>query len=74
MKQILQNFKTGVLSVEEVPVPKVQPGGVLVANAFSLISAGTERSSVERLDEQAIYLIGIHGADGLAGIASLRSQ
>jgi hypothetical protein len=48
MKQILQNFKTGVLSVEEMPVPKVQPGGVLVANVFSLISAGTERLSVER--------------------------
>ncbi|MGB3478348.1 MAG: hypothetical protein WBB67_04225 [bacterium] len=47
MKQILQNFKTGVLSVENVPVPKVQDNGVLVKNACSLISAGTERSSVE---------------------------
>ncbi|MGB3478246.1 MAG: bi-domain-containing oxidoreductase, partial [bacterium] len=47
MKQILQNFKTGVLSVDDVPVPKVQDNGLLVKNAFSLISAGTERSSVE---------------------------
>ncbi len=47
MKQILQNYKTGKLSVEEVPVPGVQPGMVLVQNAFSLISAGTERASVE---------------------------
>ncbi|MEO0127042.1 MAG: bi-domain-containing oxidoreductase [candidate division WOR-3 bacterium] len=47
MKQIIQNYKTGELKVEEVPVPVVQPGMVLVQNAFSLISAGTERSSVE---------------------------
>lgn len=47
MKQIVQNYKTGKLSVEDVPTPKVNPGGVLVKNAFSLISAGTERSSVE---------------------------
>lgn len=47
MKQVLQNYKTGQLSVEEVPMPAVNPGGVLVKNAYSLISAGTERSSVE---------------------------
>ncbi|MGB3477686.1 MAG: hypothetical protein WBB67_00830 [bacterium] len=47
MRQIVQNFKTGVLSVEDVPVPKVQANGLLVKNAFSLISAGTERTSVE---------------------------
>ena len=46
MKQIVQNFKTGVLSVEDVPVPKVRNNGLLVKNAFSLISTGTERSSV----------------------------
>lgn len=47
MKQIIQNYKTGKLLVEDVPVPKVKSGGILVKNAFSLISAGTERSSVE---------------------------
>jgi len=47
MKQVVQNYKTGKLLVEDVPVPKVKPGGILVKNAFSLISAGTERSSVE---------------------------
>jgi len=47
MRQIVQNYKTGQLTVEEVPVPTVNSGGVLVKNAFSLISAGTERSSVE---------------------------
>ena len=47
MKQILQNFKTGELSVTDVPPPVVQRGRVLVRTEVSLISAGTERMSVE---------------------------
>ncbi len=47
MKQVIQNYKTGKLSVDDVPAPKIRASGVLVKNAFSLISAGTERSSVE---------------------------
>lgn len=46
MKQVIQNFKSGVLSVIEVPPPTLAPGFVLVRNHFSLISAGTERSTV----------------------------
>lgn len=47
MKAVLQNFKTGVLSVSDVPPPALRPGGILVRNAASLISAGTEKSVVE---------------------------
>jgi len=47
MKQVLQNRKSGKVSVGEVPVPTVQPGRVLVRTVASLISAGTERASVE---------------------------
>lgn len=47
MKQVVQNYKKRKLSVEDVPMPRVKSGGVLVKNAFSLISAGTERTSVE---------------------------
>jgi predicted dehydrogenase/threonine dehydrogenase-like Zn-dependent dehydrogenase len=47
MKQLSQNLRTGELSVSEVPEPQVSPGQVLVQTAFSLISAGTERSLVE---------------------------
>ncbi len=47
MKQVVQNYKSGQLSVEEVPMTTPKPGGVVVRNAFSLISAGTERTSVE---------------------------
>ncbi|MCS6884940.1 MAG: bi-domain-containing oxidoreductase [Acidobacteriota bacterium] len=46
MKQVVQNFKTGELKVEELPPPVLRPGGVLVRTAYSLISAGTERSTV----------------------------
>ena len=46
MKQIIQNYKTGKLSVEEVPTPVLKAGGVLVQTAYSLISAGTERDTL----------------------------
>jgi predicted dehydrogenase/threonine dehydrogenase-like Zn-dependent dehydrogenase len=45
--QVIQYQKTGEISVDELPAPKLRPGHVLVRNVFSLISAGTERSSVE---------------------------
>lgn len=47
MKQVVQNFRTGELKVDEIPPPALRPGGVLVRTAFSLISAGTERSTVK---------------------------
>ena len=46
MHQIQQNYRSGDLDVVDVPVPALRDGGVLVANAFSLISAGTERNTV----------------------------
>jgi len=45
--QIIQHQKTGEIRIDELPVPKLRPGSVLVRNIFSLISAGTERTSVE---------------------------
>ena len=47
MKQVIQNFKTGELYVDEVPLPSISKGMVLVENKFSLISAGTERGTVK---------------------------
>jgi polar amino acid transport system substrate-binding protein len=47
MKQILQSAKTGAVAVADVPVPVAQPGFVLVRTSASLISAGTERLTVE---------------------------
>lgn len=47
MKQLTQNFKSGELKVEDVPIPVLKPGGLLVRNCFSLVSAGTERMLVD---------------------------
>lgn len=47
MKQVLQSRKKGKAAVEEVPLPALQRGRVLVRTIASLISAGTERAVVE---------------------------
>ena len=47
MKQILQQPRTGEISVSEVPAPQLLPGCVLVRIAASLVSVGTERASSE---------------------------
>jgi len=47
MKQVVQNFKSGALKVDEVPPPILAEKMVLVENRFSLISAGTERGTVK---------------------------
>ncbi|PYS87189.1 MAG: hypothetical protein DMF70_01005 [Acidobacteria bacterium] len=47
MKQVLQNQKTGDVKATAVPAPVARPGFVLVRTAASLISAGTERATVE---------------------------
>jgi predicted dehydrogenase/threonine dehydrogenase-like Zn-dependent dehydrogenase len=47
MLQLTQYQKTGELRIEELPEPRLRPGSVLVRNSCSLISPGTERTSVE---------------------------
>ena len=44
-------MKKGTMHVEEVPEPALRRGGVIVRNEYSLISAGTERSSVLKRKE-----------------------
>ena len=47
MKQLLQDARSGELTVTEVPAPQLLPGCVLVRTVASLVSAGTERASAE---------------------------
>ncbi|HHB51839.1 MAG TPA: dehydrogenase, partial [Saprospiraceae bacterium] len=47
MKQIIQDLKTGKTILEEIPVPVVKPGEVLIKTHRSLVSLGTERMLVE---------------------------
>jgi predicted dehydrogenase/threonine dehydrogenase-like Zn-dependent dehydrogenase len=55
MKQIAQNYRSGELSVVEVPPPACHPGGVLVRSLYSLISTGTE---VMKVKEAKLSLAG----------------
>lgn len=47
MKQILQNLKNGVTTLEDIPAPALVPGSLLIRTTRSLISAGTERMLVD---------------------------
>src|SRR5579872_692307 len=47
MRQLLQEARTGELTIAQVPAPKLLAGCVLVRTAASLVSAGTERASSE---------------------------
>ena len=47
MKQIIQDLKNGETILEEVPVPMVKSGCVLIKTSRTLVSLGTERMLVE---------------------------
>ncbi|BFP41092.1 bi-domain-containing oxidoreductase [Flavobacteriaceae bacterium GF1] len=47
MKQIIQDIKNGETILQEVPVPIVKSGHVLIKTTKSLVSLGTERMLVE---------------------------
>lgn len=47
MKQVLQDARSGEITVQDVPAPQLLPGCVLVRVTASVVSAGTERASSE---------------------------
>lgn len=47
MKQITQTLKTGVIEINDVPIPTLTDKFVLVRNAASVISAGTEKTKID---------------------------
>lgn len=47
MRQILQNLRSGTTYLEEVPVPRVGAGSILIRTHRTLVSLGTERMLVE---------------------------
>lgn len=48
MLQVIQYQKSGIISVEHLPSPECPDNGVLVRNHYSLISAGTEKTTVAK--------------------------
>jgi predicted dehydrogenase len=53
MKQVLQS-RQGLIVVRDVPSPHSPPGAVLVRNAFSAISSGTERARVAQSQKSIV--------------------
>lgn len=47
MRQIIQDLKSGATILEEIPVPQVKTGYVLIQTSRTLVSLGTERMLVE---------------------------
>lgn len=47
MKQLIQHLQTGETILEEIPVPQVRKGCVLIKTSRSLVSLGTEKMLVE---------------------------
>lgn len=47
MKQVIQNYQTGELKLEEVSLPQVLPSSILVRTLYSAISSGTEKTKVD---------------------------
>ncbi|MBI3578664.1 MAG: bi-domain-containing oxidoreductase [Ignavibacteriales bacterium] len=46
MKQVTQHNKTGEILLDEIPLPALKPGYILVKTRYSVISAGTEKASI----------------------------
>jgi predicted dehydrogenase/threonine dehydrogenase-like Zn-dependent dehydrogenase len=47
MRALLANLRSGDVETCDVPAPELRAGGVLVQTAFSAISAGTERQTID---------------------------
>lgn len=47
MKQVTQTLRTGVIEINDVPVPALSDKFVLVQNSTSVISAGTEKTKID---------------------------
>jgi polar amino acid transport system substrate-binding protein len=54
MKQLTQKLRDGRMDVIDVPVPIVRKGALLVRNLYSVISAGTEGSTVRAARQSLI--------------------
>jgi predicted dehydrogenase/threonine dehydrogenase-like Zn-dependent dehydrogenase len=54
VKQVVQNYKSGELTLLDVPVPACKPGGVIVRTLYSLISTGTEMMKVSEAGKSLI--------------------
>ena len=54
MKQLLQNMRNGKIEIKEIPITQPGDGFVLVKTAYSLVSAGTERTMADFAEKNLV--------------------
>jgi polar amino acid transport system substrate-binding protein len=54
MKIVMQSYRTGELKLQEAPPPQLRDGHVLVKTAYSLISAGTEKTKIDTAEKSLL--------------------
>jgi len=54
MRQLTHKLKNGILEISEVPPPIISKGNIFVKNHYSVISAGTELSTVKAAKKNLI--------------------
>lgn len=74
MEQLTQKLKSGEMKVSEVPIPQVSKGMVLVRNHYSIISAGTEGSTVKTARKSLIEKAKSRPQDVKQVVDSLKKQ
>ena len=74
MLQVVQNYWTGELRLEEVPEPALRNGGVLVRTAYSLISKGTETTAVRQASMSLVGKAKSRPEEVLKVLDSVRTQ
>ena len=47
MKAVQQEYKTGLLTLEDINTPSIKSDEILVKNEASIVSVGTEKTMIE---------------------------
>jgi len=74
MKQITQRLGSGKMTVEELPSPLLDQGIIIIENAYSLISPGTESSTIKDARKNLIEKAKSRPDDVKKVLTSLRTQ
>ena len=74
MEQLTQKLRSGDVQVQELPWPQVGPGMVVVRNHYSLISSGTEGSSVKTARKGLLGKARAHPEQVRQVVSSLRQH
>ena len=74
MKQLTQKLGSGEMLVQDFPIPQLNKGMILVKNHYSIISAGTELSTVQAARKKLIGKVKEQPQQVKQVFSSLKSQ